>query len=73
MTALLNKAASTFAGIALFCVGCVMAGLGLSVVALLAVFAMATVGLAILASPFVALAQSVNRREDIDQETAEVA
>ncbi len=56
MKAFLNQAASTAAGIVLFVVGCVMAGLGLSVMALLALFALAAAGLAILAAPFVSLA-----------------
>ena len=57
MKSLLNKVASTVAGVVLFCLGCVMAGLGLSVVALLAMFAMAAAGLAILASPFITLTE----------------
>ena len=56
MKTLLNKAASTAAGVVLFCVGCALAGLGLSFVALVAIFAMASVFLAMLASPFIGLA-----------------
>ena len=56
MKAFLNQAAATAAGVVLFCVGCLMAGLGLTVMALLALFALAATGLAILAAPFVSLA-----------------
>lgn len=57
MKDLLNKTTSAIAGVALFCFGCMMAGIGLFVVMLLALFAMAAAGLAILATPFVAMAQ----------------
>ena len=56
MTTLLDKAASTLSGVALFCIGALMAGIGLSVVALLAMFGLAAAGLALLAAPFVASA-----------------
>ena len=52
----LNKLMSGVAGFGLFLVGCVMVGLGLSVVFFLAMFALAVMGLAFLASPLVALA-----------------
>ncbi len=53
MTTLINKAAATVSGVVLFCIGCVMAGIGLSVVGFLAMFGLAAVGLALLAAPFV--------------------
>ena len=59
----LNQIASGAAGAVLFLVGCVMAGIGLSVAVLLAMFALAAVGLAILASPFLALAQNAETEE----------
>ncbi len=54
MTTLLNKAASTLSGVVLVCIGGLMAGLGLAVVALMAMFGLAAAGLALLAAPFVA-------------------
>lgn len=53
----LNTLVSRAAGIALFLVGCLMAGLGLSVVFTLALFALAVAGLALLAAPLLALVQ----------------
>lgn len=73
MNTLLTKAASAISGVALFCVGCLMAGLGLSVVALLALFALAAAGLALLAAPFVALAQPATRDDEAGQDTAAAA
>ena len=61
-----NKMMSGVAGFGLFLVGCVMAGLGLSVVFFLAMFALAVVGLAFLASPLVALAQRVEPSQTED-------
>ncbi len=58
MKPLINKAASTASGVALFAIGCVMAGLGLATMSLLALFALAAVGIALLAAPFVAIAQA---------------
>ena len=63
MNNLLNKVASSAAGAVLFFVACVMAAIGLSVILLLAVFALATAGLAVLASPFVGMAQHTNNQE----------
>ena len=58
MNTLINKTTSALSSVVLFACGCVMAGLGLAVVGVLAVFAFAAIGLALLASPFVALAQA---------------
>lgn len=55
MKELLNKVGSSVAGIGLFLIGCVMAGIGLSVVFFLAMFALAAIGLGILATPLLAL------------------
>ena len=59
MKTLMTKAASAVSGVVLFCLGAAIAGLGLGVVALLAVFALAVAGVALLAAPFVALANPV--------------
>ncbi len=56
MTNLINKAASSVAGVVLFLVGAVMAGMSLAVVFLLAMFALAVAGLALLAAPFLRFA-----------------
>ena len=56
MKTIFNKVTSTAAGAVALLVGCAMAGLGMTVIALLAMFALAVVGLAFLASPFVAYA-----------------
>lgn len=64
MKTFLNKAASTAAGVGLFCIGCALAGLGLSFVALLALFGMASVSLAMLASPFIAMAAKSSAEDD---------
>lgn len=58
MKPFINKAASLVSGAALFAVGVVMAGLGLAAVSVLALFALCAVGVALLASPLVALAQT---------------
>ena len=50
-----------------------MAGLGLSVVILLAMFAMAAAGLAILASPFITLTEQKPHFTDEDKEAAPAA
>ena len=52
MNTMINKAASAVSGVALFAIGCVMAGMGLAVVSVLALFALVAVGLAIVAAPF---------------------
>ena len=59
----LNKIASAAAGVGLFLLGCVLAGFGLSVVFLLAMFALAVIGLGILASLFLATVQPVETEE----------
>lgn len=52
MKPVLTKITSTIAGAIVLVIGCAMAGLGLSVLAVLAMFAMAALGLAVLARPF---------------------
>ncbi len=54
MTTFFNKAAASLSSVVLFCIGGLIAGIGLSVVALLAMFGLAAAGLAMLAAPFVA-------------------
>lgn len=57
MKTLINKAATAVSSVVLFTVGCVMVGLGFAVVGMLAMFALVAVGAALLASPFVQMAQ----------------
>lgn len=55
MKNLFNKLTSTVAAAIVVFIGAVMAGLGLTVVAVLAMFALAVLGLAVIAAPFVKL------------------
>ncbi len=57
MKNLINKLTVATSGAVLFVLGCVMAGLGFAVLGMLALFALATVGIALLASPFLAAKQ----------------
>ncbi|CTQ71495.1 hypothetical protein [Roseibium alexandrii] len=57
MKSILEKTTATFAGAIVVLVGCVMAGLGFTVIAFLALFALAAYGLALIAAPFLAMAQ----------------
>lgn len=70
MTTLITKTTTAVSKIALFAIGCVMAGLGLAMMSMLALFALFTIGLAFLAAPFVAAAQS---RSVQDAQTTEDA
>lgn len=73
MNNVINKITSTIAGGALFVIGCVIAGLGFSVLAVLAVFALAMLGLAFLAAPFLNVKLSEAGAETeapLNQETA---
>lgn len=63
MKNLFNKAAATLSGLVLFAFGCVMAGLGLATVSLLALFALFAVGLSLLAAPFAAHVQPATEEE----------
>lgn len=67
MKHLMNKLTTTLAGVALFCVGSVIAGLGLSVVIILAMFALAVSGLALVSAPLIGWAQP-SRHEATHQE-----
>ncbi len=58
MKTLANKITSGLAGAVVLLVGGAMAGLGLAVIAFLALFALAAIGLALLAKPFVAMADT---------------
>ncbi|MEO1637917.1 MAG: hypothetical protein AAFU41_01555 [Pseudomonadota bacterium] len=57
MNTLITKIKSAISTAALLIFGAVMAGLGLATVGLLALFALVTIGMALLAAPFVALSQ----------------
>jgi Na+-transporting methylmalonyl-CoA/oxaloacetate decarboxylase gamma subunit len=59
----LNKIASAAAGVGIFFLGCVLAGFGLSVVFLLAMFALAVIGLGILVSPFLPAAKPLETEQ----------
>ena len=72
MKSLLNNLNATVANVVLFCAGCAMAGLGLAFLGLTAVFAFAAAGLALLVSPFVALARRTNPHDE-DHEGAAAA
>ncbi len=63
MKTFLNKVTSAAAGVGLFLVACVVASLGLSFLVFLAMFALAVVGLRILAKPLLTLLQSSERKE----------
>ena len=67
MKSLFAKITSTAAGAIVLLVGCAMAGLGLTVIAVLAMFALAVLGLALLARPFMALSE-----QNADDEAAEI-
>ena len=56
MKNLTNKATSLLSGAALFAASVVMAGIGLATISILALFALTAVGVALLVSPFVAVA-----------------
>ena len=69
MKSILEKTTATFAGAIVVLVGCVMAGLGFTVIAFLAMFALAAYGLALIAAPFLAMAQKQaepSEPQDID-------
>ena len=57
MTNLINKATAAVSNTVLFAAAVVMAGLGFAVVGTLALFALMAVGVAMIAAPFVSLAQ----------------
>jgi predicted Kef-type K+ transport protein len=57
MKNLLTKITSGVAGAIVLLVGCAMAGLGLSVIAFLAMVTLAAIGLALLAKPFVSVVE----------------
>lgn len=56
MTKLMNTAGEALSKVVLFLVGCVMAGIGLAFVMMLAMFGFAVAGLALLAAPFLRMA-----------------
>ncbi|MCY4178880.1 MAG: hypothetical protein OXC60_09625 [Litoreibacter sp.] len=57
MKSFLTKIASSAANVALIILACVLAGLGLWLVFVLALFALAVIGLSFLAAPLLALIQ----------------
>lgn len=58
MKNLINKATSLVSGAALFAFGVIMAGMGLATISVLALLALSAVGMALLAAPFAAMAQT---------------
>ena len=73
MKTLINKAASIVTSVVLFAFGCVIAGLGLAAMSVLVLFAMSAVGVALLASPIVAMAQASETNADDTVDTATTA
>lgn len=69
MKTLITKATTALATIGLFAIGAVTFGLGFAVVAMLAMFALAVIGLGLIASPFIAIAE---RNGKVDADDAEV-
>jgi len=63
MNTLISKTTTALSTAALFAIGTVMALLGLSVVGVLALFALFTVGLAFLAAPFLGALQPASEEE----------
>ncbi len=57
MKALMSKAARVIAGAVVFVIACTVAGLGLTVFAMLALFALGMAGLGLIAAPFLSLLQ----------------
>ncbi len=57
MKTLIDKTTSAVAAVVLFAAACAMVGLGFALAGALAVFALISVGIAILAAPFAKLAQ----------------
>lgn len=57
MKTLINKVTTAISGAVLFAAAIAMAGLGFAVIASLAIFAFFALGIALLASPFVRMAQ----------------
>lgn len=66
MNTLITKTANAVSSVALFATTCVMAGLGFALVSTLVLFALIASGVALMASPFVAMAQ---REIDPDADT----
>jgi len=64
MMKLTNKLTSAISNTVLFTAAIVMTGLGFALVGMLALFALMAVGVALIASPFVTVAQST-----VDNET----
>lgn len=67
MNTLITKTANAVSSVALFATTCVMAGLGFALVSTLVLFALIASGVALMASPFVAMAQ---RESDADADTS---
>ena len=63
MKMLLTKIAETLSGVALFCIGGVMAGIGLATVIMLATAGFVIAGLALLAAPLTAPPMASSKQE----------
>lgn len=66
MKSVFNKMTSTAAGVVVFLVGCALAGLGFTVLAFFAMFALAAYGLALIAAPFVELAMKTEDASEFE-------
>ena len=73
MKNLLTKITASVAGAVLVCLGFVLAGLGISVVAILAMFVLAAAGLGAIASPFVSLLEPTETGDEQLNDTATAA
>jgi hypothetical protein len=73
MNTLINKTASAISTLALFAIGSVMAIFGFAMVGMLALFALFTVGIALLASPFLGMAQSPEVEDSRSADAASAA
>lgn len=63
MKSLMTKASNAASSLALLVFGGVLAGLGLAMMGVLALFAFAALGVALIAAPFMALSQTSDAEE----------
>jgi hypothetical protein len=73
MTTLINKFTSAVSNAVLFAAAFLMVGLGFAFVGTLALFALIAVGVAMIASPFITLAQPAAADADADVNVETVA
>lgn len=66
MKTLINKMTTALSGAVLFAAAIAMAGLGFAVIATLAIFAVFAIGVALIAAPFVPVAQPETAEMDAE-------